>query len=162
MIDAGGLDVVTLAERPDLTDRMWAVGPSIWPAFMLEDPVANHYYGRVTADFAHTCLLVFDGDELVVRAFWIPFARDGLAVEDLPDRGWDAIVERGVAAHDAGRTPDAASALEIGIVPTHRGRGLSGLTLQAMRREVRRCGLLDLVAPVRPSGKHHLRDVHVG
>lgn len=153
MTDSDGLEVVALDDRPDLADRMWAVGPSIWPAFMMEDPVGNHYYGRVTSDFPHTCLLVLDGADVVARAFWIPFARDGLAWEDLPERGWDAIIERGVADHDEGRTPDAASALEIGIVPDHRGRGLSGFVLGAMRRVVRRRGLLDLVAPVRPSGK---------
>lgn len=148
------LDVATLDQRPDLVDAMWALGPQVWPAFMMEDPVGNLYYGRVTTDFADTCLLVLDGDEVVARAFWIPFARDGLVWDDLPGRGWDAIIERGVADHDAGRTADAASALEIGIVPDHRGRSLSRFVLDAMRGVLRDRGVRDLVAPVRPSAKH--------
>lgn len=143
--------VVTLAEEPDVARAMWAVGASIWPRFMMEDPVADRYYARVDSDFADTCLVALDGDEVVARAFFVPFTWAG---DSLPDRGWDAIVERGVADHDAGRVPTAASALEIGVVPGHRRRGLSRLMLAAMREAVAGRGLADLVAPVRPSLKH--------
>lgn len=143
--------VVTLADRPDLAGTMWDLGPQIWPAFMMEDPIGNLYYGRVADDLADTCLLLLDGGEVVARAFFIPFVWDG---GELPDRGWDAVIERGVADHDAGRSPNAASALEIGIPPAHRGRGLSRVVLDAMLRAVRDRGLEDLFAPVRPSGKH--------
>lgn len=156
VVDPSGneLEVVRLGDRPDLVDAMWALGPEVWPDFMMEDPVGNLYDSRVTGDFAVTFLLVLDGGEVVARAVFVPFTRDDQAWDDLPDRGWDAIIERGVADHDAGREPDAASALEIGIAPSHRGRGLSRFVLDAMRREVSHCGLLDLVAPVRPSSKH--------
>lgn len=148
------LEVATLAERPDLAEAMWAVGPSIWPAFMMEDPVGNLYYNRVEDDFADTCLLVLHEDALVARAYFIPFVAGSADWDDLPDRGWDAVIERGVADRDAGRHPTAASALEIGIVPSWRGRGLSTFVLQAMSAAVADRGLWDLVAPVRPSGKH--------
>lgn len=156
--DPGGsfadLEVTSLAARPDLVGAMWDAGPDIWPAFMMEDPVANLYYGRLESDFADTCLLILHDGLLVARAYFIPFVADQEASwGDLPDRGWDAIVERGVADHDAGRTPTAASALEIGIVPAWRGRGLSSFVLGAMRAAVASRGLSDLVAPVRPSGK---------
>ena len=143
--------IVTLAEEPSVAPAMWAVGESIWPPFMLEDPVADRYYGRVESDFADCCLVALDGEEVVARGFFVPFAWDG---GELPRRGWDAIVEQGVADRDAGRAPTAASALEIGIVPERRGRGLSRVMLRAMREAVAARGLADLVAPVRPSGKH--------
>lgn len=148
---AGRLRVVTLADEPGLAAAMWAAGASIWPRFMLEDPVANRYYSRVDSDFADTCLVALDGHEVVARAFFVPFTWAG---DRLPDRGWDAIVERGVADHDAGHVPTAASALEIGVVPAHRRRGLSRFMLSAMREAVAGRGLADLVAPVRPSLKH--------
>lgn len=148
------LEVTTLADRPDLAGAMWAIGDDIWPTFMQEDPVGNLYYGRVTGDFASTCLLALDGDDLVARAFFIPLAWDGADWEELPDDGWDEAIRRGTADRDAGRAPTIASALEIGIVPARRRGGLSGLMLCAMRGAVRALGLHDLVAPVRPSGKH--------
>lgn len=148
------LRLVTLADRPDLAGAMWDIGDRIWPRYMQEDPVGNLYYGRATSDFADTCLLALDGDELVARAHFIPFAWDGEDWARLPADGWDAVVRRGAADHDAGRTPTAASALEIGIVPLARRRGLSSVMLAALRTAVRRRGLEDLVAPVRPSGKH--------
>lgn len=143
--------VVTLAERPGLAGDMWAMGEAIWPAFMLADPVADRYYGRVEADFADTCLLAVEDGELVARAFFVPFTWNG---RRLPDRGWDAIIERATADHDAGRAPTAAAALEIGVMPAARKRGLSGFMLASMRAAVRARGLHDLFAPVRPSAKY--------
>jgi hypothetical protein len=52
-----------------------------------------------------------------------------------------------------GRPPDALSALEITLLPSHRGRGGSRLVLDAMRRRARELGLRRMVAPVRPTGK---------
>lgn len=148
------LALTTLAERPDLEGAMWDIGDEIWPRYMQEDPVGNLYYRRVPTDFADTCLLALDGDDLIARAYFIPFRWDGDDWTDLPDDGWDEVIRRGTSDFDTGRTPTAASALEIGIVPERRRRGLSGLMLAAMRTAVAGRGLDDLVAPVRPSGKH--------
>ena len=62
-------------------------------------------------------------------------------------------MEQGIADRAEGRTVTAASALEIGILPSHRGQGLSSVMLQAMRSAVSRQGLADLLAPVRPNQK---------
>lgn len=150
---AGGRDlsVVTLAARPDLASTMWSMAGTTWPTFMLHDQIGDNYFARVRDDLADTCLLVLADGEVVARAFFLPFSWDG---GTLPDDGWDAIIVRGLADRDAGRAPTAASALEISIPPSHRGTGLSGVALDAMRRAVAERGLLDLVAPVRPSHKH--------
>lgn len=144
------MQVVSLAQRPDLADAMWAAGDRIWPDFMQQDPVGNRYYGRLVDDFGAWSLLAVDDGVLVARAFFVPFAWDGGV---LPDRGWDAIIEQGVADHDAGRAPNAVSALEIGVVPERRGEGLSSRMLEHMRRAVAALDMTDLFAPVRPSGK---------
>lgn len=145
------LRITTLAQEPELASQMWTIGASIWPRFMTQDPIGDRYYNRVEQDFAHTCVLALNDQEVVARAFFIPFEWDGGA---LPDRGWDAVIERGVDGHDAGVAATAASALEIGIVPAWRGRGVSTTMLRAMKAAVGGLGHSDLFAPVRPSGKH--------
>jgi hypothetical protein len=82
----------------------------------------------------------------------IGFVWDG-ELGSLPARGWDAVLERGVAAARGGGTPTAVSALEITVRPPLRGTGLSGRMLAGMREAVSRLGLTDLFAPVRPSAK---------
>lgn len=142
--------ITTLAERPELATAMWQAGARIWPRFMLNDPVGDLYYGRIEQDFPHWTLVATDGDAFVAKAHVIPFAQAG---EPLPDRGWDGIIERGLALHDTDGTPDAVSALEVGIVPERRGSGLSTVMLSAMRDLVADLGFADLFAPVRPSQK---------
>ncbi|NBF00170.1 GNAT family N-acetyltransferase, partial [Nonomuraea sp. KC401] len=51
-------------------------------------------------------------------------------------------------------TPDAVSALEISIHPEHQGKGLSALLLNALRDNAKSKGFTELLAPVRPNGKH--------
>jgi hypothetical protein len=82
----------------------------------------------------------------------LPFVWAGTD-DDLPDRGWDAILERGFADHDKGRRPTAVSLLEARIVPDHLGKGLSVRLLEAARRNAVRLGFTDLFGTVRPTRK---------
>ncbi len=151
-IDPSSLQVVRLSDRPGLADAMWAATDAGWPEFMVHDPVGDLYYGRLGTDLGHLCLIaITPDDEVIGKACFLPVTG---SVQDLPDRGWDAIVERGIADHDAGRAPTMASALEIMVAPAARGLGLSTWLLGHMREAVAAMGLWDLVAPVRPSGKH--------
>ncbi|MFA9432579.1 N-acetyltransferase [Egicoccus sp. AB-alg2] len=144
--------VVSLAERPDLGDQLWAFSDG-WPAFMLHDPVAR-LMDHLPERFPQLQLLaVDDQDRAVAKAHGLTFAWDGPPA-DLPARGWDAILERGMADHAEGRSPTAASALEISVLPHLRGTGLSVLMLGALRDAVAAMGLRDLFAPVRPNHKH--------
>ncbi|HEY8371304.1 MAG TPA: N-acetyltransferase [Pseudonocardiaceae bacterium] len=147
---------VTLAERPDLADRLWDLSDQ-WPTFMLHDPVAGLYYNDAALDtFAEHVLLVLDREDsesLVARGFSVPFVFDG-PVEELPDGGWDWVVVRASTDHWLARPPTMVSALEITVRSDLRGQGLSALVLDAMRRNVARLGFSDLVAPVRPNAKH--------
>jgi GNAT superfamily N-acetyltransferase len=148
MIDA----VVTLAERPDLVDAMWDM-PTTWPPFMLEDPVADVWFGRLPEVFGEYQLVALDVDGRVVgKVNSLPFAWSGRD-DDLPARGWDAILERGFAEQARGIRPTAVSLLEARVVPEARGEGLSARLLEAAVANVRRLGLRDLFGPVRPTAK---------
>lgn len=144
--------IVTLAERPDLWSDLWSFS-SGWPRFMLNDPV-----GELMSDVARLHpdlqLLMLDGQGApIAKAMCVPFRWEGASWQELPDRGWDAVLEQGVADARDGREPTAVSALEISIRPHLRGTGLSAVMLAAMRSAVERTGLFDLLAPVRPSAK---------
>jgi GNAT superfamily N-acetyltransferase len=84
----------------------------------------------------------------------VPFAWAG-SEDELPERGWDAILQRAFRHHDRGNPPTAVSLLEARVVPSHQGTGLSSALLRATRANVQRLGLRHLFGPVRPTGKSH-------
>ena len=149
------MQIVTLAERPDLAAPMWDM-PNGWPEYMQHDPFGDVFFARLPEVFPEWQLVALNGDgEVVGKVNAIPFAWAGTDA-DLPDRGWDAVMERGFADRRRGVAPTAVSLLEARLAPTHLGAGHSRRLLDAAADNVRRHGLQDLFGPVRPTEKHRL------
>jgi GNAT superfamily N-acetyltransferase len=151
---APGLTVTTLAERPELAAPMWGM-PDNWPVFAVQDPVAVLLMPRIRDELPEYVLVATDaGGAVVARGFSVPFALRAEGRGELPDRGWDQVLQWAFADRESGRAPDTVSAIEITIVPAMQGKGLSGRMLAAMRDNARGRGFREVVAPVRPSAKH--------
>ncbi|WP_327412974.1 N-acetyltransferase [Streptomyces sp. NBC_01233] len=145
--------ITTLAERPELADRLWDMNDP-WPPFAAHDALAWLLYPRMTAELADYVMVATDGDAVVARGFSVPFAlhaggRDGV----LPAQGWDRVLMWAFSDLRRGVRPDTVSAIEITVAADRQGEGLSGLMLAAMRDNARARGFAEVVAPVRPSGK---------
>ena len=146
----GGFEVCTLAARPDLEPLVRAL-PDTFSEFMHHDAAVNRLWNDLYARFAAFQVAVCDGDEIVAAGNCIPVSWDG-TIEGLPE-GLDGVLERGMEDHERGRIPTVVSAL-LAIVPrVHRGRGLSGMVLDAMKGAAAGHGLSALIAPVRPTLK---------
>jgi hypothetical protein len=139
--------IVSHAERPDLLARREELGDT-WDEFMYHDAVASRCWDRQYEEFPDLQLFMLDDDDRLLaesNAVAIPFGPD-----ELPDEGWDAALERAFAGEPA----RAVSAIAITIGVTERRNGHSLRMLTAMRDAAQARGLVDLVAPVRPSLKH--------
>jgi hypothetical protein len=144
------VEIVTLADRPELLDAMYAM-PKSWPTFMYQDPVAR-LMSRLPTSFPELQFAALDGDEVVGIVIAAAFAWDG-ELASLPDRGWDAILEQVFTDEDEGQTPTAATLLEAAVHPARQGGGLSARLLTGVRE---RCAALrfgSLFGPVRPNHK---------
>jgi hypothetical protein len=150
------LRLVTAAEEPALEAEMLRFGASPWPEFLDHDAVVNELWRSIYALAPGYQFALLDGrtGSLAAVGNCIPMRWDGDAAT-LPDRGIDAVLEDGVACLRDGATATAASALMIVISPERLGTGLGAGAIRAMAEVVARQGLADLVAPVRPTGKHH-------
>jgi GNAT superfamily N-acetyltransferase len=150
--------IASLADRPDLADRLWDFD-GLWPRFMQQDPVADLFYSRAATTYAAYTLLALDPDDPehpVARSCSVPFALGAdVGRPQLPDDGWDGVIRWAWLDELAGRAPTHVSALEVAIRPDLRGTGLASVLLEAKRANVARLGFTDLVAPVRPSRKTH-------
>jgi hypothetical protein len=141
--------IVTLSDRPDLADAMWSLD-STWPKFMFEDPVSDRLFPLVPKLFPEYQLVALDESGNVIgRVMAVPFSWGG-SEDELPDRGWDAILERAIGDQN---NPTAASLLEARIIPERQGEGLSSELLNAARANIQRMGIGALFGPVRPTAK---------
>lgn len=152
------LRIASLAERPDLAELFWI--PALWPAFLTHDEVGHQFYARVATDYAAYALLAWEDDDPghpVARSCSIPFSiAPETGRERLPDEGWRGVIGWGLSDLAEGRAPTTVSAIEVAIRPDRRGSGLASAMLEAKRDNARKLGFRELVAPVRPSGKHRL------
>lgn len=143
------LRFATASERPDLRERNGDLR-SAWPTFMLQDPVSNPIWHLLYERFGEFQFFLVDEStgELAAEGNSIPVRLD---VDELPERGWEEAIERGVAAAEP---PTLVSALQVLVDRRRHGQGLSQVMLEEMTRIARAHGFADLVAPVRPSLKH--------
>ena len=149
------LHITTLAERPHLQGPLWDM-KHLWPEFMMYDPVGWSHMGRIVTDFPEYVLVATDGVDgpFVARGFSVPFELGAKGRGELPDTGWDQVLLWAFSDLRHGRTPDTVSAIEITVDTSALGRGVSHRMLAAMRDNAGRLGFSDVVAPVRPNGKH--------
>ena len=68
------LEFITVAERPNLEDRLTEVIVSAWPPFMLNDPVAGRHWARLFRDFPEYQLVLLEGETIAGAANAVPFA----------------------------------------------------------------------------------------
>jgi hypothetical protein len=131
------------AERPELVERRGELGAA-WDEFMYHDTVANRLWDRQYEEFPDLQLYLLDEDDRYLaesNAVPIPFGPGAL-----PDDGWDAALEQAFE----GKPAQAVSAIAITIRVDQRGRGLSKVMLDGMRKAVAARELSDLVAPEAP------------
>ncbi|GAA4916362.1 N-acetyltransferase [Streptomyces coeruleoprunus] len=148
------LTITTLAERPGLLDALWRM-PHLWPPFMMHDPVSDLAYPWMVRELPEYVQVATDADGTVVaRSFSVPFRLAAEGRGRLPGRGWDQVLLWAWEDRQEGREPDTVSAIEITLARGVLGRGLSSVMLAAMRDNARRLGFDEVVAPVRPNGKH--------
>jgi GNAT superfamily N-acetyltransferase len=145
--------IVTHAERPELQQRWTEAAYRVWPAFMLRDPVANAYWGGMARQYPECQFYVVDDDQDTFMGVGnsVPVAWDG-TVAGLT-AGVDDVLLAAVRDHATQPPATALCALQAGILPEFRRRGLSTVIIEAMRDIAAGRGLADLIAPVRPNQK---------
>ncbi len=141
------MQVVTVAERPDLVEPGWQATRECLPEYNNHGDVLNRYWGRLVEERPDFQFHLVEEDEIRTRARSIP-VRWGGTIEDLP-AGIDGAIARGFDEGNA----NVLCALVIMVPGSVQGRGISSLAVQAMIELARHHGLDGVIAPVRPSWK---------
>lgn len=156
------VEISTVAARPDLAPMLGQLD-GLWPEFMSNDPTARLYFGYHLSAYPEFVLIAVDPatGQPVAKAHSVPIQWDGDPADGMPDGGWDWAIRESAYDRLGSGKPTIVSALEIFVRPDVRGGGLSARMLSAVRDNAIRLGFPDLVAPVRPSGKHAHPDVPI-
>jgi GNAT superfamily N-acetyltransferase len=155
--------IANLADRPDLPSA-YADGEDLWPTFMRQNAIGDLYYADNHKAFPEFVVVAVDPAEpgrIAARALSVPFTWEGDPDADLPVDGWDGVILRAALDRQLGQRGNLVSALEITVRPDLQGRGLSGIMLDAMRRNATKLGFASLVAPVRPTAKQRYQQMPI-
>jgi GNAT superfamily N-acetyltransferase len=147
------IKTLTLAEQPDREGDFDELADAGWPRFMRQrdELGVGAYWPGLFTDWPDYQLVVMEGLQTLAVGHAVPISWDGTPA-DLPD-SIAAILARAADDTREARRPAALSALAALVAPTHRGKGVSAILLQAMRALAASTGLRALVAPVRPTMK---------
>jgi hypothetical protein len=147
------LKIVSHAGRPEFEERWYDVIRQVWPEFMGHDTICNQFWGGMYRHYPECQLYLIDDetDALVGAGTTVPVVWDG-TVEGLPG-GVDEVLLAAIRDRESQAAPTTLCAMQAGILPGHRGEGLSRVIIGAMREVAASLGLPDLIAPVRPNQK---------
>jgi len=146
---------VTGHDRDDLLKVSSDLTVPEWPEFMLNDPVANKYWGDLYRKFPEYQFLMVDGEteDVVASCNSVPlFWEDDF--RNLPDEGWDWALAQAFEDLQRNQKPTVLCAISVTVPSRHRKKGISAHALRAMKQTGREQGLHSLIAPVRPTMKH--------
>ena len=128
------------------------VTKSLWPEFMMHDSIANKYWKSLFEFFPDFQISMVLHDEIIGIANSTPFYWDK-AIDELPDTGWDWVLERGVEDFRNNIKPNALCGLQIALRKEFQGKGLSVIIVKELIRIAKQNDLSFLAVPVRSSLK---------
>ena len=137
---------------PDHMQLQNEMTKSLWPEFMMHDPVANKYWSSLFEFFPEFQISLVINDEIIGIANSIPFHWNK-AINELPDEGWDWVLKKGVEDYKRGIKPNALNGLQIAVKKNFQGKGFSTLIVNELIRISRINNFSFLAIPVRPSLK---------
>lgn len=125
-----------------------------WPEFMWHDDIVEEYWIDLFERFPEyqSILLDTENDRIAAIGHSLPFRWEGIFA-DLPENGWDWVIEEGVKNHKNGIKPNIQAAIMVAIAPDYQRQGLSTKLLNALSTIGRSKGFENLVVPVRPNLK---------
>ncbi len=148
-------DVYTQTEFDSRSDLIYPdqLRSGMWATFMQQDPISEEHWADFHKVYSDYQLYVADGNRFIARIKSLPIRFDGDLV-DLPEMGWDWVIQNSMEIHHKRIEPNMVSAIEITFLPEYRGQGLSTMAIKLMRLNAQRHGFDTLLAPVRPNQKH--------
>jgi hypothetical protein len=125
-----------------------------WPQFMWQGAAVKDHWGEFFERFRKYQSVLLDESESLVVAVGhsLPFRWDQ-DLADLPEEGWDWVIEKAVQDNKNGVATNILAAVFVGVHEEYKKHGLSRSILLSFQPTARAHGFENLVIPVRPNEK---------
>lgn len=153
LVKPDNYNIINAKDRSELKGLNNELAAVCWPVFMRHDPVAKYFIELYEEypEFQFGLEEKVTGEVIAIGNCILLHWSD--SPENLPDDGWDWVIEKGVKDRLSGIEPNILSAIQVMIIPEYRAKGLSHFIVQTMKSIGKAYGLNTMIAPVRPSMK---------
>lgn len=126
---------------------------SSFPDLIFESEIVKHCWPKIEKYFPEFQVFLVDQSENIIGFInSIPFYWDQ-PLQELPDDGWDWLVNHGIEGFEKGIQPNCIGGLQIIVSKSHLGKGYSKLLIDEGKKIKERLGFQNLVIPIRPTLK---------
>ncbi|MBE7534780.1 MAG: GNAT family N-acetyltransferase [Anaerolineales bacterium] len=143
-----------IEELPVYRESALQLAKDSWPEFMWHDRIAQAYWHEFFDRFArHQSLMIdVETNQVVAVGHSFPF-HWGAPLSELPDEGWDWVIQKAVDDDQKGVKPNLLAAVFVGVRAEYKKIGLSRSILLSFQPTARAHGFKQIVIPVRPNEK---------
>jgi hypothetical protein len=146
-------EIFSFDEKPELFYKIDEIVPTVWPEFMLQSEIADAWWAKLFEWFPQYQVIAVENGEVVGGANCLPLSWNK-PFNELPDEGWDWMMEYGCRGYENGDEPNTVSGIQIIVKKDRQGEGWSTKILEAVKVRVKAAGFQSLIIPIRPSQKH--------
>jgi GNAT superfamily N-acetyltransferase len=137
----------------NLSNKHWEIVKTIWPQLMLNSKVAKTYWNKLEEYFPEYQVFLLDKKNHIIGfSNTIPFSWKR-KISQLPDTGWDWLIEKGIDDHEKGAAPNCLGGLQVGISKHYQGKGYSKIIIKEVINICKISGYKHFVIPLRPTYK---------
>ena len=145
-------ELIPVAEAPELDAEAEERFVEEWPEFIFHDEGVKPYRERRVEYFPEWEFYLVTEDRRLIAGCWgVPLAWDG-TVADLPGGFTDSLA-RSVTSYEEGVVPNTFVLMAAAVRSDEQGRGHAGRVITAVRDRAVAGGLVQVIAPVRPTLK---------
>lgn len=132
-----------------------------FPAIIHHSEVVKHSWEKIERYFPAFQLFAFNATgELMGIVNSVPFSYSQ-ALNELPEEGWDWLVEKAIEDFEIGASPNFVGGLQIIVTRNFRGTGLSYFLIEKLKELQKKKKLDKIVIPIRPNLKHKYPEVNM-
>ncbi len=132
-----------------------------FPPIIQQSQVIQDYWPFIEKYFPKYQIFAIDRNEnLIGLANTIPFHWGQLAAE-LPNEGWDWMIQKGVEDFENNRLPNYLGGLQIIVNKKYLNRGYSKYLIAAAKELMNKNDLDHFAIPIRPTLKHEYPEMHM-
>ncbi|MDF1696275.1 MAG: hypothetical protein P1U56_10600 [Saprospiraceae bacterium] len=144
----------------DLLDQSNSIFRSAFPDVIFQSEVVQHAWKKILKYFPTFQLYYVESNSVVGFINAIPFFWDK-NLKDLPDEGWDWLVETGIRGYEQNITPNSLGGLQIIVAKNYLGKGYSKLLIKEGKKLANHLGYKNFVIPIRPTLKSNFPKMHM-